>query len=214
MSTAITEAEAVLPNPFTHLASRSRLKRVASALERRGIHAIVAENGAQAKDLALALVPEGAEVHAALSETLAQLGITAELEESGRYDALRPKLMRMNRTTQRHEMRRLGAAPDYILGSAHAITDDGVILVGSGSGSQLGPYAYSAGHVILLVGAQKIVRDVDAGLRRLQEHSLPLEDARMKRMGMAGSRLNKILLINGDMSDRTTVILVPEVLGF
>ena len=66
-------------------------------------------------------------------------------------------------------MQKLGAAPDYILGSAHAVTDDGEIVVGSGSGSQLGAYAYAGGHVILVIGHQKLVRDLDEALRRLRD---------------------------------------------
>ncbi len=80
-------------------------------------------------------------------------------------------------------MRKLGAAPDYIIGSAHAITDDGQIVVGSGSGSQLGAYAYAGGNVILVVGHQKLVRDLDEGLRRVREYSLPREFKRMQEVG-------------------------------
>ena len=111
----------------------------------------------------LAAVPEGAEVHIALSETLSELGVTETIDESGRYDSIRAKLSTLDRATQGREMRKLGAAPDYIIGSAHAITDDGQIVVGSGSGSQLGAYAYAGGNVILVVGHQKLVRDLDAG---------------------------------------------------
>jgi hypothetical protein len=76
-------------------------------------------------------------------------------------------------------MRKLGAAPDYVIGSAHAVTDAGEIIVGSGSGSQLGAYAFAGGHVILVIGHQKLVRDLDEGLRRVREYSLPREHARM-----------------------------------
>lgn len=111
-------------------------------------------------------------------------------------------------------MRKLGAAPDYIVGSAHAITDDGVILVGSGSGSQLGAYAYAAGSVILVVGHQKLVRDIPHGLRRLREYALPLEFLRMQGIGYPGSMLTKTLIIEQEPGGRITVILVPETLGF
>jgi len=108
----------------------------------------------------------------------------------------------------------LGAAPDYILGSAHAVTDSGEIVVGSGSGSQLGAYAYAADHVILVIGHQKLVRDLDEGLRRLREYSLPREFARMQAAGFPGSVLAKTLVLHHERGDRTMVILVPETLGF
>jgi hypothetical protein len=177
-----------LPDPgqpnleFEKPAGRARLEREAG-LTSRGFLAKIADNRDHARQLALELIPEGAEVHVALSETLSKLGITAEIDESGRYESIRSKLGALDRTSQAKEMRKLGAAPDYILGSAHAVTEGGEIVVGSGSGSQLGAYAYGGGHVILIVGHQKIVRDLDEGLRRLREYSLPREFARMQKLG-------------------------------
>jgi hypothetical protein len=213
MSTVVPE----LPPPnqaFATPATPERLEQVATALERRGIHAIIAENAADARQRVLSMVPEGAEVHIALSETMAQLGVTAAIQDSGSYDAIRPKLMQMDRATQGREMRKLVSAPDYVLGSVHAITDDGVLLVASGTGSQLGPYAQSAGQVILVAGHQKIVADVAEGMRRIHEYSLPLEDQRMKRAGRLGSVVGKVLLIERETPGRTSLILVPELLGF
>ena len=111
-------------------------------------------------------------------------------------------------------MRKLGAAPDYLLGSAHAVTDAGEIVVGSGSGSQLGGYAFAAGHVILVIGHHKLVRDLDEGLRRVRQYSLPREHARMQSLARPGSLLTKTLIIHQEPSSRITVILVPEPLGF
>jgi hypothetical protein len=120
----------------------------------------------------------------------------------------------LDRETQGREMRKLGAAPDYIVGSAHAVTDDGEIVVGSGSGSQLGAYAYAGGNVILVIGHQKLVHDLDEGLRRLREYSLPREFARRQAAGFPGPMLAKTLIIHHEPSSRITVILVPETLGF
>jgi L-lactate utilization protein LutC len=210
----------VLPDPgspnevFARPSTRDRLERVAVALAGRGFRADVVDSGAEARRLVLEEIPDGAEVHSALSETLRELGITAEIDESGRYDSVRAKLNAMDRETQGREMRKLGAAPDVIVGSAHAITDDGIVLVGSGSGSQLGAYAYAAGDVILVVGHQKIVRDIDEGLRRIREYSLPLEFARMQSAGYAGSLLAKTLILEAEPRGRVHVILVDESLGF
>jgi hypothetical protein len=209
-----------LPDPgppnleFEQPADRARLEQAVEALEARGFKAQIADSGAHAKELVLAALPEGAEVHTALSETLSELGITAEIEESGRYDSVRQKLKALDRETQGREMRRLGAAPDFEVGSVHAVTDDGRLVVGSGSGSQLGAYAYAAGQVILVVGHQKLVRDLEEGLRRVREYSLPREFARMQTIGYPGSLLAKTLLIENEPSGRITVILVPETLGF
>ena len=209
-----------LPDPgtpnleFDRPADRARLERTAVALTSRGFQVQIADSAKEARRLVLEAIPPGAEVHSALSETMRELGISAEIDQSGRYDSVRSRLAALDRATQARQMAKLGAAPDYILGSAHAVTDAGEIIVGSGSGSQLGGYAYAAGHVILVIGYQKLVRDLDEGLRRVREYSLPREHARMQSLGRPGSLLAKTLIIHQEPSSRITVILVPETLGF
>jgi L-lactate utilization protein LutC len=209
-----------LPDPgppnldFERPADRDRLERTAAALAARGFKAQVAASSAEARELVLAAIPDGSEVHAALSETMREIGITDVIDESGRFDSVRSRLNALDRETQDRERRKLGAAPDYIVGSAHAVTDDGEIVVGSGSGSQLGAYAYAGGNVILVIGHQKLVADLDEGLRRLREYTLPREFARMQTVGYPGSLLAKTLIIHQEPSSRITVILVPETLGF
>jgi len=209
-----------LPDPgppnldFERPADRAHLERTAAALAGRGFKAQVADSAEHARRLVLEAIPEGAEVHLALSETMRELGVASEIDESGRYDSIRSRLNALDRETQSREMRKLGAAPDYIVGSAHAITDDGEIIVGSGSGSQLGAYAYAGGNVILVIGHQKLVSDVDEGLRRVREYSLPREYARMQAAGFPGSLLAKTLIIHHEPSDRISVILVPKTFGF
>jgi LUD domain len=199
---------------FERPAGPGRLEQTASALASRGFKAQVADSAEHARRLVLDTIPAGAEVHIALSETMRELGLTAEIDESGHYQSVRARLKALDRTTQADEMRRLGAAPDYIIGSAHAITDAGEIVVGSGSGSQLGAYAYAGGHVVLVVGHQKLVKDLDEGLRRVREYSLPREYVRMQGAGYQGSLLAKTLIIHYERRGRTEVILVPETLGF
>jgi L-lactate utilization protein LutC len=209
-----------LPDPgpvnseFEVPADRERMQRTVAALQSRGFKAEIADSADQARQMVLDAIPDGAEVHSALSETMQQIGITAEIDESGRYSSVRAALQQFDRETQGREMRKLGAAPDYIVGSAAAITDDGQVVVASGSGSQLGAYAYAGGNVILVVGHQKLVRDVEEGLRRVREYSLPREFARMQSVGHPGTLLAKTLIIHQEPAGRIRVILVPETLGF
>ena len=215
MSTALTLPDPGPPNlDFERPADRAHLDRTAAALAARGFEAQVADTTTHARELVLGAIPDGSEVHIALSETIRELGITEEIDESGRYDSIRARLSALDRETQGREMRKLGAAPDYIVGSAHAITDDGQIIVGSGSGSQLGAYAYAGGNVILAIGHQKLVTDLNEGLRRVREYSLPKEYARMQDAGHPGSMLAKTLIIHQDPTARINVVLVPETLGF
>lgn len=201
-------------NEFAKPASEAQIERAARALEANGIKVLVAEDGEQAKQLVLDLVPQGAEVYANQSKTLEKIGLTAEFDRSGRYNAVRPQVLSLDRRTQARAIRKLRSSPDYIVGSVHAITEAGQVLTASGGGSQLAPYAYGATKVVWVVGAQKIVGDLNEGFRRIEEYSYPLEDARMYEAYNAHSSVNKILIVNRDAPGRITVVLVKEELGF
>jgi hypothetical protein len=121
----------------------------------------------------------------------------------------------MDRATQGREIRKLGGAPDYAAGSVHAVTEDGQVLIASNTGSQLGPYAYGAGSVIWVVGAQKLVKDLDEAFKRLEEYVYPLEDEHMHQLYNTGTGVNKILIVNKEIRpNRITMIIVKEELGF
>jgi hypothetical protein len=192
-----------------------RVKRTMAALETNGITVLRASDAAAAKRMVLDLIPDASPVHQGASQTLDVLGITYEIEKSGRYAALRPRIWSMDRETEAHEIRRLGAAPDVMLGSVHAVTETGSLLAASMSGSQLGPYVSGAGRVILVVGTQKIVPDLEEGLLRISEYAYRLEDARAQAAYGVRSAVNKVLVINREITPgRITVVLVDEVLGF
>jgi L-lactate utilization protein LutC len=210
------ESEARAPEKdFTRLASDEQLERTAKALDANGIHTLIAENGEEAKRMFFELVPDGAEIFLGASVTLETLGIKDVIDKSGRFDAIRPKMFAMNRETQAREIRKLGAAPDFAAGSIHAVTEAGQVLAASKTGSQLGPYASGAGKVIWVVGAQKLVKDLNEGLRRIEEHVRPLENEHMQQLYHIDTRLNKILIINHeDRAGRLNMIIVKEKLGF
>jgi hypothetical protein len=208
----------ITPTPvdeFAKLATDDQIERTSKALEANGIHTLIAENGAEAKRLFFELVPDGAEVFLGASVTLEKLGIKDEIDQSGRFNALRPKMFAMNRETQGREIRKLGSAPDYAAGSVHAVTEDGHILIASNTGSQLGPYASGAGRVIWVAGAQKIVKDLNEGLRRIQKYILPLEEEHMQELYKASTAVNKVLIVNREFRpNRITMIIVKEEIGF
>jgi hypothetical protein len=200
---------------FGTVADDASVKRTAAALAANGISVLRAADAAEAKRIVLDLVPDGAQVHHAASQTLEVSGITDEIEKSGRYEPLRPRIWSMDRKTQADEIRRLSAAPDVMLGSVHAATETGSLLTASMSGSQLGPYVSGAGRVILVVGTQKIVSDLEEGLRRIDEYAFPLEDARAMEAYGIHSAVNKVLIINREINPgRITVVFVDEALGF
>lgn len=206
----------IAPNrEFEKLASDERIERTRKALEGHGVHAVVADTGEDARRIFFELVPEGSEVFLGSSVTLETLGIKDIIDGSGRYDALRRKMFAMDRATQGREIRKMGGAPDYAAGSVHAVTEDGTVLIASKTGSQLGAYASGAGRVIWVVGAQKLVSDVEEGFRRIYEYCVPREDAHMQELYHTGTAPNKILVVNGEVRpERITMIIVKEELGF
>jgi hypothetical protein len=196
-------------------ADDGRVKRTVAALGANGFTVLRASDAGAAKRVVLDLIPDASLVHQGASQTLDVLGITNEIEKSGRFGALRPRIWSMNRETEADEIRRLGAAPDVMLGSVHAVTETGSLLAASMSGSQLGPYVSGAGRVILVVGTQKIVTDLEEGLLRINEYAWRLEDARAQAAYGIRSAVNKVVIINREISPgRITVVLVDEVLGF
>jgi hypothetical protein len=204
-----------LDSDFSELASDERIALAAAALERNGVGAVVVATGGEARSLVRSLLVEGAEVFNNTSRTLETIGVAEDIERSGRYQSLRLRLYQMDREMQQHEMRMLAAAPEYVVGSVHAVTEDGSLLIASASGSQLGPLVSGAEHVILVIGGQKIVADLDTGLRRIYEYCLPLEDERARRAYGVPSGVNNILVINRVLAPgRVTAILVRERLGF
>ena len=209
------EVDRSVSRRFGTLADERRVKRTAAALEAHGITVLRAADAAEAKRIVLDLIPDGSQVHHGASQTLDVTGITDELENSGRYEPVRPQIWSMDRETQADQIRRLSASPDVMLGSVHAVTETGSLMAASMGGSQLGPYVAGAGRVILVVGTQKIVSNLEEGLHRIEEYAFPLEDARAQAAYGVHSGVNKVLIINREITPgRITVVLVDEVLGF
>jgi hypothetical protein len=200
---------------FSRLASEQQLRAVANALEHSGISANVVDSGEQARQAVRSLLPVGAEVYNNTSRTLEATGVAEDIERSGLYQPLRPRLYQMDRQMQGREMRQLSAAPDWVVGSVHAVTEQGALLIASASGSQLGPIVSGAGHVILVIGGQKVVSDLSSGLRRIDEYCFPLEDVRARQAYGVPSGVNNVLIINKTIAPgRITAILVRLQLGF
>jgi L-lactate utilization protein LutC len=215
MTQVESDIERELRRRFATPAEDARVVRTAEALRANGMTVLRAADGGVAKKLVLDLIAEGSQVHQGASQSLDALGITEELEKSGRYDAVRPRTYSMDRAVQADEIRRLTASPDVMLGSVHAVTETGSLVAASLSGSQLGPYASGAGRVILVVGTQKIVPDLEHALRRIDEYAFPLEDARAQAAYGVHSAVNKVLIIHREFAPgRITVVLCDEVLGF
>jgi L-lactate utilization protein LutC len=199
---------------FTTAASEETIQKVADRIRERGIEVAVVDDGDQARSLVLERVPKGAEVYSGKSKTLQDAGIFQAIHDTGDYDALRPRMLKMDRKTQGREIRKLIAAPDFMLGSVNAVTEDGVLVASSATASQIGPYSNTAGKVIFVVGSQKIVPDLEAALRRIRQYVLPWESVQIRKIMNADSFVGKTLIIEREwINGRMTVILVRKPIG-
>jgi hypothetical protein len=202
---------------YSHIATSEIVSTTIVALEKNGINATVVQTKEEAKDLVLETIPIGAEVMTMTSMTLANAGITEAINESGNYNSLRNTLNNLDPVADRKQMNQLGAAPDYVIGSVHAVTQDGEVIIASNTGSQLPAYAYGAANVVWVVGTQKIVTDIALGMKRIYEYTLPLESERANNAyGITtGSYVSKILTIKREIvKDRIKLIFVNENIGF
>ena len=208
------ETTVTLVRDFAAPASETELEALAGRMRERNFEVVIVNDGAGAKAEVLKRIPEGASIHSGKSKTLEDAGIFKELMENERYDFIRRKTMKMDRRTQMTEIQKMGATPDVMINSAHAVTEAGQIVVTSASGGQLGPIASGAGKVIFVIGSQKIVPDFDTAFRRIEEHVFSYEDARLREQLGVGTMIARTLILDRDfVPGRTTVILVRKPIG-
>jgi len=200
---------------FTDPAPAERLEQAAEALTAHGFTVEILDDAAAARARVKELIPEGASVFTGASETLRLSGIDDDINASGRYDAVKSRGHSMDRVAQRSEIWAMLATPDVIVGSVAAVTETGSLVVASASGSQVPGYAGGASRAIWIVGAQKLVPDLSAALRRVEEHALPLETARAQAIYGQPSAINRLLVLNAEPEPgRGIVLLLRESIGF
>jgi hypothetical protein len=199
---------------FTALPDEGTLAATVVALEEHGFSVEVVDTLEAARDVVLARIPRGSSVMTNTSVTLQDTGIADAINDDGPYESIRNKLMALDFATQLQEMKALGGQPDYSVGSVHAVTRDGTLVIASASGSQLASYAWGAANVIFVVGAQKLVPTLEAARERIYQHSLKLEDARAIAAYGQNSYVGKILEIHQEWPGRIHVVLIRQVVGF
>jgi L-lactate utilization protein LutC len=205
---------AMTTTDFAAPATTAELEALAAKLRERNFEVVIVQNGAEAKAEVMKRIPEGASVHSGKSKTLEDAGVFEELMSSDRYDFVRRRTSKMDRNTQGDEIRQINSSPDVMLGSVHAVTESGRLVITSASGSQIGPIASGAGKLVLVIGSQKVVPDLDSAFRRIEEHVFPWEDARLRELMNIGTKITRTLILERDfMPGRTTIILVREPIG-
>jgi hypothetical protein len=202
------------PDRFTTLPAEPVIAAAVTALEEHGFSVEVVDDLDAARQSVLGRIPPGSSVMTNTSVTLAETGIADAINDGEQYDSARNRMFALDFATQAQEMKAIGGQPDYALGSVHAVTHDGTLVIASASGSQLASYAWGAANVIFVVGAQKLVPDLAAAHERVYQHSLVLEDARAIAAFGQHSSVGKILEIHQELPGRIHIVLVRQVVGF
>jgi L-lactate utilization protein LutC len=202
---------------YATLPSRQTIDKTLGALKERGITGQFADTKEQALEKLKSSIPAGAELMTGGSTTLQQIGFIDYLKSGEHaWKNLKDELLREENKSRQAELRKKSILAGHFVGSVHALTESGQLLIASATGSQIAPYAYASDNIIWVVGAHKIVPDIEEGIRRIREHSLPLEDQRMKNAGYSGSHVGMILIVERPLLIKRTMnlILVNQVLGF
>ena len=201
-------------NKWSKLATQESIEKTKESSEKNGFKVYITNNKKEALNKFLEIVPKGVEIMSNSSVTLDETGISKEIVE-GDYDQVKKKITSINQKEMRDKMRKLTTVADYTVGSAHAVTENGEIVIASNTGSQLPGYAFGASKVIFIVGTQKIVKNINEGFKRIREYTLPLESERLKKIYGVPSNISKVLIINKEINpDRIIIIFVKENLGF
>ena len=210
MNETMNEKSILVNQNFSKLANDESINKTVAALKKNGIESFTFDSKENLKKKLFELLPEKAEVMTMTSVTIDTLGISEEILNSGRFDPVRNRTKSLDSKAQRT----IRCSADYSIGSVHAITENGEVLIASATGSQLSAYAYASGKIIWVVGTQKIVKNKDEGIKRIYEYSFPLENERAQKAYNEGSKVGKILTINSEVPGRLTILFLKENIGF
>jgi hypothetical protein len=199
---------------FTSLPDDEALAATVVALEEHGFSVEVVSGLDAAREAVLARIPHGSSVMTNTSVTLQETGIADAINDDSPYESARNRMFALDFATQAQEMKAIGGQADYALGSVHAVTRDGTLVIASASGSQLASYAWGAANVIFVVGAQKLVATLADAHQRIYQHSLKLEDARAQAVYGQHSSVGKVLEIHQELPGRIHIVLIRQSVGF
>ena len=191
----------------------------AAAVKARGIAVEIVGTRADALERVKSIIPAGSTVMTGASLTLKEIGFEDYLiSKAHPWKNLKEEIVAEKDPGKKAALRRQAVLADYFLGSVHAVAESGELVIASASGSQLGPYAFSASNVVWVVGVQKITKNLEDGIRRVKEYIMPHEDERMKAMtgGKMGTMLGKLMIIEREtpfLGRKLTLLLIREPTG-
>jgi L-lactate utilization protein LutC len=203
---------------YESLKDTKTVEKTIEALKTKNVTAVSVKTGAEALEKIKSLIPKGVSINSGASKTLEQIGYIEYLKSGSHgWNNLKEAIVAEKDMAKQGLLRKQATLSDFYLGSVHAITETGEMIIASASGSQLANIVFGSPNLILVVSTKKIVPSIKDGLSRVREHVYPLEDQRMKDAGFAGSLLAKILILTDEhpmMGRKVHVIFVDENLGF
>ena len=154
-------------------------EKVVKALAKNNFQAYYVANRAEAVSKVLSLIPAGATIGVGGSWTLKELAIPEQLEKLGHevFDHNRPGLTMEQSVALRHKE----LSCDVFISSTNAITLDGQLVNTDGSGNRVAAMSFGPKKVIVVVGVNKIVSDLDAAMERIELYAAPINNKRLDR---------------------------------
>jgi L-lactate utilization protein LutC len=203
---------------YDTLPSESTLQRTAESVKARGIKVEIVATKEEALEHIKALIPAGTSVMTGASITLTQIGLDDLLiSGSHPWKNLKTDILAEKDPAKQSALRKQAVLADTFLGSVHAISETGELVIASATGSQIPSYAFTSEHVIWVAGTQKITASLEDAIQRVRQYVVPLEDKHMKDLGAPGTTLGKLLIFEKEvpfLQRQVTLILVKEILGF
>lgn len=203
---------------FNTLASQESIDKTVQALVVNGFQPEVVENKTEALERIKTLIPKGASIHNGGSTTLQEIGYIDYLKSNTHeWNNLHANILAEADPEKQTKLRRESAFSDYYLGSVHALSETGEMVISSNTGSQLPHLVFTSPNIILVVGTQKITPTLESAVRRLEEYVVPLEDTRALKAYNSHTMNTKTLILHKEnpmLGRNVKVILVKEQLGF
>ena len=199
-------------------------EKIIAGLKSRHMEGFYAETREEALKQALALIPEGASVSWGGTMSAAEIGLL-DAVKNGNYHVID----RSGAATPEEKRARETEAYscDYFIASSNAITEDGVLINLDGNSNRVSCIAYGPEHVLMIIGMNKVVPDLEAGISRTRHEAAPINAQRFdietpcKKTGACAdckspqSICCNLLITRLELHpDRMKVILVGEDLGF
>ncbi len=203
---------------YDKIADNKIIEKTITNLQNNNFSSRLVKNKTEALSEIKKMIPPGASIMNGSSVTLHEIGFIDYLKSNEHgWNNLHANILSEKDADKQNKLRKESVLSDYFIVSAHAITENGEIIWASNSGSQLPHLVYTSQNIIIVVGTQKIVKNIEAGLDRIEKYVFPLEDERAKKLGWGGSLIAKLLILkkeNPKMGRKINVILIPEKLGY